>query len=62
MKLATTVKTAFQTKTGWTGLAAVGFGISQILNGDQNTGIQSIMMGLGAIFMREGVSKNGVGE
>lgn len=54
-----TFKTALTTKTGWTGLGALGFGISQLIGGDVPNGIQSIMLGLGAIFMREGIAKAG---
>lgn len=54
-----TLQVAFSTKTGWTGLSAVGFGIYQMIQGDVPNGMNAFMMGLGAIFMREGVAKAG---
>ena len=53
------VETLIQTKTFWSGLSLVGFGIVQIVKGDQQNGIQSLLTGLSIIFLREGILKTG---
>lgn len=45
----------FKTKTAWTGMALVGYGIVQITQGED--GIRSVIEGLGLIFLRSGVQK-----
>jgi hypothetical protein len=42
--------------TFWTGIGMVGFGISLIVQGQQDEGISKIMEGLGLIFLRRAVA------
>lgn len=46
-------------KTFWTGLGGVGYGIYTLVTGDTDTGIKMIFAGLGLIFMRDAVEKSG---
>lgn len=45
-------------KTTWTCFGAIAFGIYLIATGSTESGIQTILAGLGGIFLREGVEKN----
>ena len=47
----------FKSKTFYTGLAAVGFGIFRLTQGDVDGGITSLTTGLGMIFLRDGIAK-----
>lgn len=44
-------------KTTWTGLAAVGTGAVLAYQGHINEGVQTIIGGLGLIFLREAINK-----
>jgi len=48
----------WKSKSFWTGIAAVGFGIVLITQGDTGEGVQTILGGLGMIFIRAGLEKN----
>jgi len=47
----------WKSKTFWTGLGAVGFGVTLIVGGDTEAGMQTILGGLGMIFLRQGIAK-----
>jgi hypothetical protein len=49
----------FGTKTFWIGVGAVGLGVYQVAAGDVVGGMQSVLAGLGAIFLRNAVGKVG---
>ena len=49
-------KPAIRSKTFWTGLAAVATGIGLIVAGDVGAGVQTIIAGLTAIFLRDAIS------
>jgi len=44
-------------KTTLTGLAGVATGIGLLLNGDTTAGVQTIIGGLGLIFVRQAIAK-----
>jgi len=46
-----------KSKTFWTGLGTVGFGIYLVATGDTTTGVQTISVGLGMIFLKHAVAK-----
>lgn len=50
------MKPLYKSKTFWTGIGLVGYGVFQIVQGDQEQGIHSIMEGLGLIFLRSAVN------
>jgi hypothetical protein len=45
----------FGTKTFWVGVGGVGLGIYQVATGDAVGGIQSILAGFGAMFLRDAI-------
>lgn len=47
----------WKSKTFWTGIGTIGFGVVLITQGEQEKGIQTILAGLGLIFLRQGVEK-----
>ena len=44
-------------KTFWTGLGTVGYGVYLIASGNVETGAPTIAAGLGMIFIRDSISK-----
>jgi hypothetical protein len=46
-----------KSKSFWTGILTVCGGIAVILNGDSETGFQTIAIGLSTIFLRHAVEK-----
>ena len=56
-----TLKSALATKTGWAGLAMIGYGLTKIFHNKDMSGIQEIINGAGFIFAREAILKNGQG-
>jgi hypothetical protein len=45
-------------KTFWTGIATIGTGIFSLVSGhDLQTGVMSILGGLGMIFIRDAIAK-----
>ncbi len=44
-----------KSKTFWSGVAMIGFGVVQVVKGNQVEGIQSILTGLGLIFLRDAI-------
>lgn len=48
-----------KTKTFYSGLGLVLYGLYQLYSGNQTEGIQNILTGLSVIFLRQGVLKNG---
>ena len=52
------MKQLLKTKTFYTGLALIAYGVSRIVSGD-NEGIQDILTGLGLIFLRDAMRKDG---
>lgn len=46
-----------KSKTFWTGVLTVCGGVAMLLNGDQATGFQTILGGLGMIFTRHAIEK-----
>ncbi len=57
------MKDLWKTKTFWGGLAAIATGIGLICTGDAPQGVNAIVNGLIAIFVRDGIRKlNAAGE
>lgn len=54
------MKKLLKSKTFWTGVITVLFGVSQIANNMQDQGIQTILMGAAIIFGRNAINKVGV--
>ena len=52
------MKTIVKTKTFWSGIAAIGFGIALCAQGNFSEGGQSIIAGVGLIFLRQAVGKD----
>ena len=50
-------KKTLKTKTFWLGLVSVGWGITEIVQGNVEQGIVEIKLGLLAIFARDAYSK-----
>ncbi len=48
----------WDSKTTWTGIALIGFGVSQIVSSNIEQGIQSILNGLAFIFLRTAIDAN----
>lgn len=48
-----------KSKTFWTGLGTVGYGIYLCTSGNANEGVTTILTGLGMIFLRNSVGKLG---
>ena len=49
-----------KTKTTWAGLLTIGAGVIEwVFEGDRSAALEKIMLGLGLIFMRHAISKNG---
>lgn len=46
-----------KTKTFWAGISGIAVGIGQITTGDVPGGLQSIVVGLGIIFLRDATAK-----
>jgi len=51
------LKDTIKTKTFWTGLGLVAYGIVQIANNNLSEGINSILTGLSIIFLRDAITK-----
>lgn len=51
-------KRLITSKTFWTGLGTIAVGIFQIVEGDTATGIQTISIGAGMVFLRDAISHN----
>ncbi|HNY27853.1 MAG TPA: hypothetical protein PLA90_11700 [Candidatus Sumerlaeota bacterium] len=51
------MKDLLKTKTFWGGLAAIATGIGLIATGDTPQGVNAIVTGLIAIFVRDGIRK-----
>jgi hypothetical protein len=51
------VKDTIKTKTFWSGLGLIAYGIVQITNGNQTEGINSVLTGLSIIFLRDAITK-----
>jgi hypothetical protein len=51
-------KELVKTKTFWSGLSLVLYGIVQIANNNPNEGINSILTGLSVIFLRDGMLRS----
>ncbi len=51
------MKDLLKTKTFWGGLAAIATGIGLIATGDMPQGVNAIVNGLIAIFVRDGIRK-----
>lgn len=47
----------FKSKTFWAGVAMIATGIGLWVNGNPEQGIQTIIGGITAIFIRDGISK-----
>lgn len=48
----------WKTKTFWTGLGAVAFGVVLIAQGQTAEGIQTVIGGVGMIFLRAGINRD----
>ena len=48
----------WKSKTFWTGIGTIGFGIVLYTQGNKAEGIQTVLGGLGMIFLRAGVEKS----
>lgn len=46
-----------RSKTFWTGIGTIAFGIYQVVQGDAANGIQSITAGAGLVFLRDAISE-----
>lgn len=57
-----TLRAALTTKTGWAGMAMIGYGLTKIFHDKDMSGIQEIMNGAGFIFAREAIAKHGDGR
>lgn len=53
------LKKLLKSKTFYAGLATIFTGISLIVSGNKSEGIQLTFTGLIAIFLRDGINKNG---
>jgi len=51
----TVKKSIVKSKTFWTGIGIFGFGIFQIVSGEVDTGLKTIMEGAGLIFLRQSI-------
>jgi hypothetical protein len=51
-----TIKRLLKQKSTWTGIAAIGAGVVLILNGNMDSGVQTIIGGLSVIFIREAIA------
>jgi hypothetical protein len=49
-------KRLFKSKTFWTGLATLGFGIYRVIQGEVD-GAETILLGIGMIFGRDAIAK-----
>ncbi len=47
----------FKQKTIWTGIAGIVTGIGLVISGDMNTGVQTILIGISTITMRQAIAK-----
>lgn len=52
----------FTSKTVWTGLGAIVGGAAMIYLGQPIGGVQTILGGFAAIFLRQAVAANGIGK
>jgi len=48
----------WKSKTFWTGIGTVGYGVYLITAGDTGVGVQTVLGGLGIIFLRSGIDKS----
>lgn len=46
-----------KSKTFWTGLGSVGYGVYLLIQGEVETGINAVIMGLSVMFIRDAISK-----
>lgn len=51
------MKELLKSKTFWTGVASILSGVAMVLSDKQEAGIQLILTGLTAIFLRNGINK-----
>ena len=51
------IKDLMKTKTFWSGLSLVAYGVYLLLQGNQYEGIQNIITGLSVIFLRDAIRK-----
>lgn len=49
------MKELVKTKTFWSGIAAIGLGVTQCVMGNTQDGIQSIIAGFSIIFIRSAI-------
>lgn len=52
------MKELIKSKTFWTGVASVLSGVAMFLGDNKDAGLQLIVTGLVAIFIRDGINKN----
>ena len=52
------MRSLLRTKTFWSGIALVAYGVVEIINGNYE-GAQSILTGLSVIFLRDAIRKDG---
>jgi len=57
-----TKQNLLKTKTFWGGIAAIVTGVGLIVAGDVPSGINAIITGVVAVFIRDGVAKIGTGS
>ena len=50
------LKLLIRSKTFWTGVAGIASGVALIVNDQKADGIQTIIGGLGLIFIRQGIA------
>lgn len=55
-------KRLLSSKTFWTGVGMIGFGVYQLVGGAPEAGVAAVGTGLGMIFLRDGVEKIRLGE
>jgi hypothetical protein len=46
-----------KSKTFWTGLVTVAFGVAQIVNGNTSSGIQTVLIGVALVTGRDAIQK-----
>ncbi len=52
------MKELLRSKSFWTGVASIATGIGLLINKNYPEGIQTIILGLSTIFIREGIRKD----
>ncbi len=51
-------KDIIKTKTFWSGLSLVAYGVIQVVYGNSSEGVNSILTGLSIIFLRDGMLRD----